>query len=584
MKENNNNIINDNNVENLQNQEPNNQHQLEILACNETLQDFEKYLLGRGFNEMIECVVSKNKNERQNFSYFFKYFSMDTDINSQNRAKSNILFILKLKQILQTLINENKTDKKQQLLAIIAVALQNCKLRESFFPEYGENEKIGDNLLSLLSQAQYFLRLAKKCKVSFSSRNVCDKFLKKDYKEIDVIDSNNFLYCKPHMMPLVSRQEIEDEIKKILIKPLSDKIDQLQRHYNTQLQKLNADGKTASKQGTDIINRQNKLTQDFEKNKQYILSCINNIQNKNIDEATFNTYRNGAISIIVNQNNEFVKQHFKKISTAILEFANTKSQNANTEIIVPTSFHWGKQQNSFIIDQYIANTHNTKNANISLTINTSDTDCLTMAKDNNNIFMTNTINVYNKNNNILFHLKPQNTIVYEQPTTFPDNAIYINSGDHLVFPSNEGHVYCRNKLNANDDTIVNYASTDVAMINTEFFKFLGADGQLTNGIFTFNNNKNAEQNFQSLNMPNIFIFKGKNIDAIKFVSEICRSSISEEKCRDLIQNADKFCKEYMPKQLSQPKALWYDPRTWCSCINGANDSLEQGSENTLNVK
>ena len=162
MKENNNNIINDNNVENLQNQEPNNQHQLEILACDETLQDFEKYLLDRGFDEMIKCVISKNKNERQNFSYFFKYFGMNTDINNQCQTGSNILFIFNLKHILTTLNKEQDKDKKQQLLAIIAVALQNCKLRESFFPEYGENEKIGDNLLSLLSQAQYFLRLAKK--------------------------------------------------------------------------------------------------------------------------------------------------------------------------------------------------------------------------------------------------------------------------------------------------------------------------------------------------------------------------------------------------------------------------------------
>ena len=153
---------------------------LEILACNETLRDFEKYLLDRGFDEMIKCVVSKNKNERQNFSYFFKYFGMNTDINNQCQTESNILFISNLKQILTTLNNKQDTDKKQQLLAIIAVALQNCKLRESFFPEYGDDKKIGDNLLSLLSQAQYFLRLAKKCKVSFSSRNVCDKFLKKD--------------------------------------------------------------------------------------------------------------------------------------------------------------------------------------------------------------------------------------------------------------------------------------------------------------------------------------------------------------------------------------------------------------------
>ena len=81
MKENNTNMIG--NIANLQNQEPNNQHQLEILACDETLRDFEKYLLDRGFDEMIKCVVSKNKNERQNFSYFFKYFVMNTNINNQ---------------------------------------------------------------------------------------------------------------------------------------------------------------------------------------------------------------------------------------------------------------------------------------------------------------------------------------------------------------------------------------------------------------------------------------------------------------------------------------------------------------------
>ena len=574
MKENNNDIINDNNFEKLQNQEPNNQHQLEILACDETLQDFEKYLLDRGLDEMIECVVSKNKNERKNFSYFFKYFGMDTDINSQNKAESNILFILKLKHILTTLNKEKDKDKKQQLLAIIAVALQNCKLRESFFPECGDDKKIGDNLLSLLSQAQYFLRLAKKCKVSFSSRNVCsDDFLKTGYKEIDVIDSNNFLYCKPHMMPLVSRKKIEDEIKKILIQPFCDQLQQLQRNYNAQLQKLNADGETASKQGTDIINRQNKLKQNFEKNKQYILSCINNIQNKDIDEATFNTYRNGVISIIVNQNNEFVKQHFKKISTAIVDFAKTKPQNAKTEIIVPTSYHWGPKQNSFITEQYIQNINKINNNDISLTINAPMQHLVQIYK-NKYIKKNNNISIYDKSKDTLFEFKDENTISLSIPNTFPNNAIYINSGDHLVFPSNEGHIGCRNQLNANDNTEVDYQSTDVAMINTEFFKFLGADGQLTNGIFTFNNEENAEQNFQSLNMPNIFTFKDKNIDAIKFVSELC-NSISKEKQTYLTQIADQFCEAYVPKQLSQPETHWYDPRTWCSCINGANDSLEQ---------
>ena len=559
---------------------------LEILACNETLRDFEKYLLDRGFDEMIKCVVSKNKNERQNFSYFFKYFGMNTDINNQCQTESNILFISNLKQILTTLNNKQDTDKKQQLLAIIAVALQNCKLRESFFPEYGDDKKIGDNLLSLLSQAQYFLRLAKKCKVSFSSRNVCsNKFLKKDYKEIDVIDSNNFLYRKPHMMPLVSREEIEDEIKEILSQQKQTQLISLQIAYKkqmkeitTQLEKTNL----TAQQKTDLINQRSKLTQDFEKNEKDISSCIQNIKNTDIDETTFNTYRNSAISSIVNQDNKFVEKHFKKISTAILDFANTKPQNAETEIIVPTSYHWGQKQNLFITDQYIQNINKIKNKNISLTINLSDTDYLTIANNNDNLFMNNTINLYHKKNDTLFHLKPKNTIVYKKPTTFPNNAIYINSGDHLVFPSNEWHTTCQNKLNANDNTIVNYASTDVAMINTEFFKFLGANGQLTNGIFTFNNDQDAEQNFQSLNMPNIFIFKGKNIDAIKFVSELC-SSISEEKYRDLRQNANQFCEKHT-KQLSQPEPHWYDPRSWCSCINGANDSLEQESENTLNVK
>ena len=201
---------------------------------------------------------------------------------------------------------------------------------------------------------------------------------------------------------------------------------------------------------------------------------------------------------------------------------------------------------------------------------------------NKYIKKNNNISIYDKSKDTLFEFKDENTISLSIPNTFPNNAIYINSGDHLVFPSNEGHIGCRNQLNANDNTEVDYQSTDVAMINTEFFKFLGADGELNRGIFTFNNTKDAEQNFQSLNMPNIFTFKDKNIDAIKFVSELC-NSISKEKQTYLTQIADQFCEAYVPKQLSQPETHWYDPRTWYSCINGANDSLEQEPKNTFNI-
>ena len=67
MKKSNNNITNSighnagqgnecNNNKIIENDGQNNQHQLEILACEDTLKDFEKYLLERGFDEMIECV------------------------------------------------------------------------------------------------------------------------------------------------------------------------------------------------------------------------------------------------------------------------------------------------------------------------------------------------------------------------------------------------------------------------------------------------------------------------------------------------------------------------------------------------
>ena len=98
MQEENNGALNNDDI--INNNKP---HLLEILACDETLQDFEKYLLDRGFDEMIKCVISKNKNERQNFSYFFKYFGMNTDINNQCQTGSNILFIFNLKHILTTL-------------------------------------------------------------------------------------------------------------------------------------------------------------------------------------------------------------------------------------------------------------------------------------------------------------------------------------------------------------------------------------------------------------------------------------------------------------------------------------------------
>ena len=80
---------NDNNINNI----ANNQHQLEILACDETLRDFEEYLLERGFDEMIECVVSNNENERQNFSYFFKYFGRE-NLSFQKMAKIKKLVII----------------------------------------------------------------------------------------------------------------------------------------------------------------------------------------------------------------------------------------------------------------------------------------------------------------------------------------------------------------------------------------------------------------------------------------------------------------------------------------------------------
>ena len=62
---------------------------------------------------------------------------------------------------------------------------------------------------------------------------------------------------------------------------------------------------------------------------------------------------------------------------------------------------------------------------------------------------------------------------------------------------------------------------DVAMTRTDFFTRLGADGHLgKNGVFTFNNTKSKQENFQSLRMPNTFLFKGKTINARQFITDM----------------------------------------------------------------
>lgn len=84
MQEENNGALNNDDV--INNNKP---HLLEILACDETLQDFEKYLLDRGFDEMINCITSDNTNEKQQFDKFFEYFKISMSVRKTDNATIN---------------------------------------------------------------------------------------------------------------------------------------------------------------------------------------------------------------------------------------------------------------------------------------------------------------------------------------------------------------------------------------------------------------------------------------------------------------------------------------------------------------
>ena len=388
---------------------------LEILACEETLKDFEEYLLEKGFNDMMLCITSAKHEERKQFNKFFEYFGIET--KSQELKQQ---FIRNLSTHLNDIRgNESKTETKNQSLAIIAVALQNCKLREQFYPENCEAKNFSTNLLPLLSQAQYFLRFAENCNASFSTMNIFDK--KKKKKKINIIDTNNFLYSNSQMMPV-------------------------------------------HKSGT------------IEKN------C---------------------------------KKHFKKISQTIAEKSQQQKQQYNVKIIniVPTSHYWGTQQNPHIIEAYNTISNGNKDIEYRMLFNIDKKDLT-----NQYIYNDETKAKIRKmtNDNIQIQLYDGKK---RKQTPFPENdkniaVNYLNSGDHLVFPPNEGFIYFSNQPPKS-------GSMDVAMTRTDFFTRLGADGHLgKNGVFTFNNTKSKQENFQSLRMPNIFLFKGKTIDAQQFITNL----------------------------------------------------------------
>ena len=118
---------------------------------------------------------------------------------------------------------------------------------------------------------------------------------------------------------------------------------------------------------------------------------------------------------------------------------------------------------------------------------------------------------------ITFSQKCKNTAEYtSKPETFYTSTVKIvlNSDDRTLegVYTTEGANRTSNSANVNDQTI--------NMVNTEFFRFFGADGKLCHGFFTFNNSKTSEANFQSLSMPNEFIFKGQLINARKFITDM----------------------------------------------------------------
>ena len=434
---------------NPNNQEPNNQLQLEILACEDTLKDFEGYLLDRGFNEMKNCIESNNTKEKQKFDKFFEYFG----IIIQSKQKNVIIntkkkFIDDLERYLRNIKdNTRQIEKKNQFLAIIAVALQNCKLRQSCTPEHFEyTDEIGKNLISLLSQAQYFLRYAKDCKVAWKKRCFELKdFIETDdtkYKTTDIIDANNFLYTK--------------------------------------YQQQNNPNMILTKTGEKVSMEQ------------------------------------------------LAEKHFNKISKTIYEKAENLKKNNNLpiETTIPTAGFWGKKQNHIIFSQY---SNQWKNGdNLPLTINASLSDILNIPENIKQNIGQN-IRIYDytrqgfiniKNN----ELEQTGSSVNQYPyNTDEQRTIYVNAGDHLTFTVNEGHKYFQNQediKNQKYSEIEKFKSLDVNMVNTEFFRFFGADGKLCHGFFTFNNSKTSEANFQSLSMPNEFIFKGQLINARKFITDM----------------------------------------------------------------
>ena len=475
MKGKNTNIIG--NIANPQNQEPNNQYQLEILACDETLQDFEKYLLDRGFDEMINCITSNNKNEKKQFDKFFEYFGIITqnkqeDIINQNEQEDIInaknKFIYSLKQYLQNIKNNtNQIEKKNQLLAIIAVALQNCKLRRMCGPEsHGYTKEIGKNLISLLSQAQYFLRYAKDCKVAWKTRCFKPKgFIETndaEYKTTDIIDANNFLY----------------------------------NNFQSQNMILTKTGETTNME-------------------------------------------------------KLAEKHFSKISKTIYE-KNKKIQennHLNIETTIPTARLWGTEQNHIMLHQYSNQWNSDTNNNLRLTINTSDIDLLFNNEQDRAKKLGKNIRIYNYEENKFIISENNNNSLKEQElnsdqypyNTNKQHTIYVNAGDHLAFTGNEGYMFFQNQQNISDRKYNNrsyFVSLDVNMASTEFFRFFGADGQLCHGFFTFNNCNNNAQNFQSLNMPNTFLFKGKTINARRFITDmnIMPKTIAPKINRDNIYN------------------------------------------------
>ena len=452
MQEENNGALNNDDI--INNNKP---HLLEILACDETLQDFEKYLLDRGFDEMMNCITSDNTNEKQQFNKFFEYFGIiiqnkqeDVIINTKNK------FIDNLKKYLQKIKNDtNQIEKKNQLLAIIAVALQNCKLRSVCTPESQDYTKtIGKNLISLLSQAQYFLRYAKDCKVAWKTR--CfnkNGFIETDdakYKTTDIIDANNFLYRK--------------------------------------------------------------------------LQSKNMILTKTEEETNMK---------------ELATKHFSKISKTIYE-KNKQMQendNLNIETTIPTASLWGTEQNTILLEEYnkLFN-KNTNNFNqLQVTINTTNIKSLLENKTQEwqkaiAEKLGKNIRIYNYENNYFIIQKDNGDKIATEilnNNTYPYNTnkqrtIYVNAGDHLAFTGNEGYMFFQNQQDISKKNYTSrpsFVSLDVNMASTEFFRFFGANGQLCHGFFTFNNNKTDADNFNSLNMPNTFLFKGKTIDARRVIEE-----------------------------------------------------------------